>query len=389
MASEEGCCFTAASCICLSCQGPNRMHARYLYGILFLLTNILAWTTRDYSHRALTDLNYLKRCNDDPNCLGSEAVLRLSFGSFVFFFMMYLSTVGTSSVEDPRDKWHSGWWPLKAILWIVITILPFFLPSVVIQFYGEIARFGAGIFLLIQLLSIVNFVYIWNEKWTSADRAQCRVPLVVVSVTCYILTFIGLVLMYIWFAPRVTCRLNIFFITWTLILVIVMTGISLHTKVNAGLLPSGVLSLYLVFLCWSAIMSEPLSETCNTRQRQTGKGDWLTVISFMIAFLTIVFATFTTGIDSESFSFKKRDELQSEEKIPYSYGFFHFVFAMGAMYFAMLFVGWNLHQTMHKWSIDVGWTSTWVKIVNQWLAAALYIWTMVGPLLLKNRDFSA
>lgn len=25
-----------------------------------------------------------------------------------------------------------------------------------------------------------------------------------------------------------------------------------------------------------------------------------------------------------------------------------------------------------RWSIDVGWTSTWVKIVNEWLAAGLY-----------------
>ncbi|KAG0595085.1 hypothetical protein M758_UG138000 [Ceratodon purpureus] len=150
-------------------------------------------------------------------------------------------------------------------------------------------------------------------------------------------------------------------------------AISLHSKVNAGLLTSGVMSLYLVFLCWSAIMSKPFTETCNTRERQTGKADWLTVISFLIAFLAIAFATYTTGIDSKSFSFKKRDEVQEDEKLPYSYGFFHFVFAMGAMYFAMLFVGRNLHQTMHKWSIDVGWTSTWVKIVNHWLAAALYI----------------
>jgi len=74
--------------------------------------------------------------------------------------------------------------------------------------------------------------------------------------------------------------------------------------------------------------------------------------------------------------------------VPYSYGLFHFVFAVGAMYLAMLFVGWNLHQTMHRWSIDVGWTSTWVKIVNEWLAAGLYIWTMIAPFLLKNREFT-
>ncbi|XP_024393737.1 uncharacterized protein [Physcomitrium patens] len=381
---------TASSCICLSCQGPNPMIARYIYGILFLLTNILAWTTRDYSQRALTDLHHLKRCEDDANCLGSESVLRLSFGCFMFFFVMFMTTVGTSRKDDPRDRWHSGWWPVKSILWITFTIVPFFLPSVVIQLYGEIARFGAGIFLLVQLLSIINFVYLWNESWMSPEHErQCYIPLVVVPMTCYILTFIGLVLMYVWFTPHVTCRLNIFFITWTMILVIVMTIISLHAKVNAGLLTSGVMSLYLIFLCWSAIMSEPLSASCNTRERQTGKADWLTIISFLIAFLAIVFATYTTGIDSEAFSFKKKDESKDDGSLPYSYGFFHFVFALGAMYLAMLFVGWNLHQTMHKWSIDIGWASVWVKIVNQWLAAIIYGWTMIGPFVLKNRDFSS
>jgi len=291
-----------ASCICLSCKGPNRMVARYIYGVLFLLTNILAWTTRDYNQKALMNLHYLNRCNDDLNCLGSEGVLRLSFGCFIFFFMMYLTTVGTRRIDDPRDLWHAGWWPVKVVLWFLFTVIPFFLPSVIIQLYGEVARFGAGIFLLIQLLSIVNFVYIINESWLSDDNEKrCRITVVLVTVTSYILTFIGLVLMYVWFTPHVTCGLNIFFITWTLILVLVMTGISLHTKVNAGLLTSSLMSLYLVFLCWSAIMSEPLTATCNTRSRQTGKGDWLTVISFMIAFCAIVFATFTTGIDSDTF----------------------------------------------------------------------------------------
>lgn len=44
----------------------------------------------------------------------------------------------------------------------------------------------------------------------------------------------------------------------------------------------------------------------------------------------------------------KKTEAESEDDVPYGYGFFHFVFAMGAMYFAMLFVGWNAHNTMQK-----------------------------------------
>ncbi|MFS7936314.1 putative serine incorporator/TMS membrane protein [Helianthus anomalus] len=42
------------------------------------------------------------------------------------------------------------------------------------------------------------------------------------------------------------------------------------------------------------------------------------------------------------------------------------------MYFAMLLIGVNSHHAMKKWTIDVGWTSTWVRIVNEWLAVDVY-----------------
>lgn len=45
----------------------------------------------------------------------------------------------------------------------------------------------------------------------------------------------------------------------------------------------------------------------------------------------------------------RKDGSGADNKTPYSYGYFHFVFATGAMYFAMLFIGWNPHRTMHKY----------------------------------------
>lgn len=44
----------------------------------------------------------------------------------------------------------------------------------------------------------------------------------------------------------------------------------------------------------------------------------------------------------------KKAEAESEDDVPYGYGFFHFVFSMASMYFGMLFVGWNVHKTMKK-----------------------------------------
>jgi hypothetical protein len=40
--------------------------------------------------------------------------------------------------------------------------------------------------------------------------------------------------------------------------------------------------------------------------------------------------------------------MQSEEDVPYSYEVFHIVFAVGAMYFAMLFISWELKHPITK-----------------------------------------
>lgn len=34
------------------------------------------------------------------------------------------------------------------------------------------------------------------------------------------------------------------------------------------------------------------------------------------------------------------------------------------------------------------WTAVWVKIGASWAGLLLYLWTLVAPLLLPNRDFS-
>ncbi|PPD99464.1 hypothetical protein GOBAR_DD03510 [Gossypium barbadense] len=196
----------------------------------------------------------------------------------------------------------------------------------------------------------------------------------------YVASICGIVTMYYFYAPRPSCCLNIFFITWTAILLIVMMAMSLHSKVNRGLLSSGIMAAYVVFLCWSAIRSEPADEKCNVQKPKNGHGDWTTVLGFLIAIGAIVMATFSTGIDSKSFQFRK-DEVKAEDDIRYNYGFFHIIFSLGATYFAMLFISWNLENSASEWSMDVGWTSTWVKIINEWFAASIYMWKLIAPVV--------
>ncbi|KAL3828338.1 hypothetical protein ACJIZ3_017140 [Penstemon smallii] len=366
-----------------SIRKKKSLRARYAYGVIFLLTNIIAWLFRDYGEKILPMLPYSKACGaEEEECYHTMGVLRVSLGCFIFFFLMFLSTCYTKKLNEVRNAWHSGWWAMKLVMLLISFVIPFFIPTDYVQIYGELARVGAGVFLILQLISVIEFITWWNNYWMSDDpkKSSCSFGLFM-STIFFIASVGGIVVMYVLYASKTSCTLNIFFITWTAILLIVMMVISLHSKVNRGLLSSGIMASYIVFLCWTAIRSEPASEKCSPQKQETGHGGWGTIVGFVIALCAIVMATFSTGIDSQTFQFRKDEVQLQEDDIPYSYGFFHLVFSLGAMYFAMLFISWNLGSLTRKWCIDVGWASTWVKIVNEWFAATIYLWKLIFPVL--------
>ena len=40
------------------------------------------------------------------------------------------------------------------------------------------------------------------------------------------------------------------------------------------------------------------------------------------------------------------------------------------------------------YTITSKWPAVWVKITSSWVCLAMYIWTLVAPMILTNRDFS-
>ncbi|PHT72385.1 hypothetical protein T459_23170 [Capsicum annuum] len=60
--------------------GSNPWMARYLYSLLFLIANLLAWAVRDYGLSILKEIKRLKGCNGGEDCMGAEGVLRVSLG---------------------------------------------------------------------------------------------------------------------------------------------------------------------------------------------------------------------------------------------------------------------------------------------------------------------
>lgn len=138
------------------------------------------------------------------------------------------------------------------------------------------SKFGSGLFLLVQVILLLDFVHRWNDTWVGYDEqfwlvytlgsiialyplkfitsTQCHfffgystrnrlilnlhfwcryIALFVVSLFCYVATFVFSGLLFHWFTPSGhDCGLNTFFIVMTLISVFVSAIVALHPTVS-------------------------------------------------------------------------------------------------------------------------------------------------------------
>jgi serine incorporator 1/3 len=79
---------------------------------------------------------------------------------------------------------------------------------------------------------------------------------------------VAIILLYIYYASKSSCSLNIFFITINLILCLIVSVVSVLPMVQnyhstSGLLQSSFVTLYVVFLTWSAMASGKPGRTCS------------------------------------------------------------------------------------------------------------------------------
>nr|CAD1829238.1 unnamed protein product [Ananas comosus var. bracteatus] len=176
----------------------------------------------------------------------TNAVLRVSLGNFLFFAIFALMMIGVKDQNDKRDAWHHGGWMAKIVFWAVLVALMFFLPNVVITIYETMSKFGSGLFLLVQVILLLDFVHTWNDAWVEKDEQKWYIALLVISVVCYLATYAFSGLLFMWFNPSGhDCGLNVFFIVMTMILAFAFAVVALHPQVNGSLLPAS-LSPYIV-----------------------------------------------------------------------------------------------------------------------------------------------
>lgn len=320
--------------------------------------------------------------------------------------------IGVKDQSDRRDSWHHGGWIAKMIIWLLLVVLMFFMPNEVITIYETLSKFGAGLFLLVQVIMLLDFTHSWNDAWVAKDEQKWYIALLVISIGCYIAAYTLSGILFIWFNPSgEDCGLNVFFLVMTMILGFVNGIVALHPAVNGSLLPAAVVSVYCAYVCYTALSCEPRDYVCNGLNNKSKAVSTSTLILGMLTtVLSVLYSacragsstTFLSppsspksgtkkplleGDDVEEGKDKKDKKEAESQPVTYSYSFFHLIFALASMYSAMLLSDWTSTSDSSD-LVDVGWTSVWVRICTEWVTCGLYIWTLVGPLILPDREFS-
>lgn len=202
-------------------------------------------------------------------CFGVSAVLRMTFALFIFHTFILVMILGRN---DCASVIHDGGWFFKVIIVTALYIGFFWLPISFIKVWAEISRYVGILFLLIQVLYILDGAYTYNEymkKFLNEDgsanwQSMVMIVYTLVATATSILILIG---SFFWFIGdrsddiEKNCSLSLAIIISTIVMFIIV--FILWVREDSSVLTSAMVNLWLTYLMWSGLASNPDSE-CNT-----------------------------------------------------------------------------------------------------------------------------
>ena len=127
----------------------------------------------------------------------------------------------------------------------------------------------------------------------------------------------------------------------------------------------------------------------------------------MVSFIRILFFFWFEVLQQNMTFLVCRDN--EEEEVAYSWSLFHVMFALATLYVMMTLTNWFQWVAIKcgkRWrnkilifciffprpdsdlvTMNNNSAAMWVKIVSSWICAGLYLWTLIAPAILTDREF--
>jgi len=355
--------------------------------------------------------------------VGYLAVYRVCFAMASFFFLMGIITFKVKSSRDPRASFQNGFWAIKFLIFAGLVVAAFFIPKGDFsQAWMYVGMTGGFLFILIQLVLLVDFAYNWSGRWIEnyeeTGNKRWFVALAVATGFLYTAAIAITICCYIFYTHESGCSLNKFFISFNLILCVIVSIMTVHPRIQeaqptSGLLQAGVISAYSMYLTWSAMSNEPDSN-CNPSGSLTNSFtpgfDSQTVLSAVMLFCTVVYSCLRTSAN-RNLSIQSDDGLDDvlihdgdnndgeveykgqkvydneSSEVAYNYSFFHFTFFLASLYIMMMLTNWYSPKGSDFKTLTSSMATVWVKMASSWACFAIFVWTLIAPVLLPDRDF--
>ncbi|NXM94043.1 SERC2 protein, partial [Sylvia borin] len=343
---------------------------------------------------------------DCSSFLGHKAVYRMGFAMAAFFCLFAVLMVCVRSSKDPRAALQNGFWFFKFLVLVGITVGAFYIPDgafTSVWFYFGVV--GSFLFILIQLVLLIHLAHSWSQRWLrNADEGKSTQEGRAVSP---------------WGtgAPRT--------------LGLCHPGAQEHpehpllclqeAQPHSGLLQASLITLYTIYVTWSSLANVP-DQSCNptlllrnstssatATEPLTTWWDAPSIVGLVIFILCTLFISLRSsdhpqvnklmlteesgagagaGPDGAAEEGGVRRAYDNEQDgVSYSYTFFHLCLLLAALYIMMTLTNWYRPDESLQ-VLSSPWTAVWVKICSSWAGLLLYLWTLVAPLVLPDRDFS-
>ncbi|XP_041465506.1 serine incorporator 5-like isoform X1 [Lytechinus variegatus] len=452
--NHRNCCSSQVACCCgnSSCSSPclppikESTSTRLMYILYYLIGAILSAvmvteTIRESLHRAPWLVDFCENVGAGTNCssfMGYVAVYRINYSLAAFFLVLAVLTICVGSSSSIRGQIHNGFWFFKFIFLILLWVGAFFVPTPPeVLTAGLVVGFtGACLFIIMQLWLLIDFASSWNRSWSRKydGGSVCWY----IGLIFFILIFYAVSILITVFTielygkPFISCLRNTLYVSFSATACAIITILTILPCVprnhpRASLLQASIVSAYVMYLTFSAIVIEPpmenvtqigVNETTNTPIYNTtlvlcspnsfassifvdtSYGELLSaaiatiLLLGMVLYACIMSSTSTAPSPEEEGNANKNfwccchneiheDEIDGhrrgwgvianeEEKTIYNYSFFHITFLLASLYTMMTFTNWYSPESATLENLHRTWPPFWVRLVSAWVCALLY-----------------
>jgi len=373
--------------------------------------------------------------NEGLSCLGVSAIFRMSFALvalhvFILIFLFMRNGCSRSTNEDI--------WMFKIMLVVGVFIGSFFISNDFFAKYSVLAMYVSIVFILFQIVMIIDLCYLWNKAWIERyDAGENCYGYLLVFLTAGIYGFL-LYFNYRSYQLFDNCHNGTLAVTVNLILTIISSVlIVLRLHPDGSIFTSGMVGLYTTYWVWSGMTS--VDDSCNVWTTDESTINIQLIVNIICIIISLFYVSLSAqqntsgkvelasnlmadaednekdddyedeenGNRNRNRGEKKNKKMRSqqqqddeEEERPVrgrladyrtnTHINFHLIMLAAAFYISMLLSNWGNPYIDNKNVVVFAANSTasWVKIGTAWFTQVLYIWTIIAPRLFPDRDFS-